>query len=225
MPNCRDGLGDRILLSGGAWAPTRFPPEPMMAPGALPKGAGDHAFPASHLPAMDSQQKAAAGGGLLPPVYASPTVSHVGARVPYRRGRTTPADHEGCQPALVCFWGTATAPLQGRTRQRPDSAKAVSFTHPYPDSSWGHCGCAVYMQRRYSSLLYLAALLRRISIVPQLSSTPKRCSGSSGMRGSIVSSRAMKKRSEPILLFQLSAATGLGTWTAPLSAQRGLGNT
>lgn len=78
------GLG-RVLLSTVPGRQPAFPPEPMMAPGAL------------HRCGRSFHNSSAA--------YASQTVSHVGAGVPYRRGRTTPAGHEGCQPALVCFRG------------------------------------------------------------------------------------------------------------------------
>lgn len=179
------GLGERFLLIGGAWAPTRVPPEPMMAPGALPKGAGDHAFPASHLPAMDSQptRELPQGGVLLPPVYASPTVSHVGARVPYRRGRrplqitrvvSLLLSAFGVQPLLHCRAGHASAQIQLKLSASPIPRQPAGDTAAVP------CTCNV-------GTVHCCTLLRRISIVPQLSSTPKRCSGSSGMRGSVVS--------------------------------------
>lgn len=112
VPSCRDGLVRFLLIE----VPGRssHPREPITAPGAL-EGCGR-----SFTLSQPSQPTAAASGGW---------VSSARLRKPNRipRGNqgaistraATPADHEGCQPALVCFWGTPIAPLQDRTRQRP----------------------------------------------------------------------------------------------------------
>lgn len=79
VPNCRDGLV-RFLLIAVPGRSSR-PQEPMTGPGAL------QMCGRSFIPSQPAQPTATAAGGFLPPAYASQTVSHVVARVRYRRGR------------------------------------------------------------------------------------------------------------------------------------------
>lgn len=82
VPNCRDGLVRFLLIAvpGAARVPrTNDGPRCLANVRAI-----IHSQPASCQPA---QPTATAAGGLLPPAYASQTVSHVVARVSCRRGR------------------------------------------------------------------------------------------------------------------------------------------
>lgn len=175
VPNCRDGLGE-ILTQRGAWAQlasasTNDVPQCMAKVRAI-----IHSQPASRQPAQPTETEA---GGFLPPAYASQPVSHVVARVRYRQGRR-PLQ---ITRVVSLLWGASIAPLRDRTRQRPVQLELTALLVRSTLMEAGECGCAVDAIR-YHSVLYL---LRRISIATQLSSTPKRCSGSSGMRGSIES--------------------------------------
>lgn len=120
VPNCRDGLGE-ILTQRGAWAQlacasTNDVPQCMAKVRAI-----IHSQPASRQPAQPTETEA---GGFLPPAYASQTVSHVVARVPYRQGRR-PLQ---ITRVVSLLWGASIA----------SSARAVSFARTqYPDRSWG----------------------------------------------------------------------------------------
>jgi len=102
VPSCRDGLGRDSYSSRFLGASSRLAGTNDGAR-CLANGAGHLSFPASQLPGVTANRALPQGGGVLPPAFASQTVSHVGARVPYRDEGSTPADHEGRQPAFVCF--------------------------------------------------------------------------------------------------------------------------
>lgn len=140
-PKLSGWLGE-ILTHRGAW-PQLAPARTNDGPWCLAKVQSIiHSQPASRQPAQPTETEA---GGFPPPAYASQTVSHVVARVPYRQGRATPANHEGCQPALG-YQSMSIAPLQDRTRQRPVQLKLSALRVQSTLTAAGGCGCAVDMQ-------------------------------------------------------------------------------
>lgn len=181
VPNCRDGLVRFLLIA----VPGRssHPREPMTAPGALQRCSRSFtpSQPAASQPASAANRDRSRGG------------SSARLREPNRiprgsQGAVSTRAGDPCKSrGLSACFGVPKyvhCSLAGQNAPAPSSAKAVSFARTkYPDSSWGVRLCRGHAIR-YNSVLYL---LRRISIITQLSSTPKRCSGSSGMRGSIES--------------------------------------
>lgn len=138
VPNCRDGLGE-ILTQHRAWAQLASPSTNDVPQCMAKVRAIIHSQPASRQPAQPTETEA---GGVVPPAYASQTVSHVVARVPYRQGRR-PLQ---ITRVVSLLWGAFITPLQDRTRQRPVQLELSALLVRSTLMEAGECGCAMDMQ-------------------------------------------------------------------------------